>query len=910
MVFKFFNVLTLILLFNFLSKESISQVDIDSLECLYIEDDVSSFNYVKEIIDCRLNEFKENDNLYEYHSYIITLYMLLSKNEKKSLDVLDLDNRKQWRSAKTKKEQVILRDYFARFGYYIKEVNGDFSKSEFYYKRALELDKKINDSAYHWYIHNPLANIYTRLGDHEKAIILFNACEGVLKKNKEKYRKELLRIYPNLAIAYKSVRRYSEAITLCQEIIKISGITSTRSILNSRLILADIYHKQHKTEKALKELKQSSIALKKLYKQSKTSDNLSYYYQRLSEFHKLKAKIIYYENPIKSQHYFQEAIANLRMAYKNEKRREFGKIYISYGNLLLKSKKENEARNMANLALKTVIKNYDFEKQSIPSNAQLYPENTILEALDLKGHSYQLKYQESKNVEDLILANQCYKSALKVSQLLRSEYLFNDSKFITLKDNKSLIESSLGNLFLLQQLDSLQNYATQVTSLLAQSKSNILAEKRAYTFVTRQMSKPNRTKYNLINNRIDSIANINIEGTDYVAALDEKKIFLDSLVRNNLAENRKPFTNYIDYFVGVKRAYAFVSINDNKKLFDLGSSKEIKKIIANHKSLLQTSYQHQNKKSFEEILKNLHKRLIQPLGLLPYELAIIPDEELFTISFESLMNGNGNFLIQDHLISYHYETLLNDYLSKKSNHNALVFSPTYKKSSNPNLALLRDDLYNIPGATNESYIIKDILNSDLFSGVTANKTNFIKKIRTCNILHFAGHAILDSINETHLAFSSYEGDKEKLTLKELDTLNIHLDLLTLSACNTASGKIQPGEGTFSLARAFHGVGAESIISTLWKISDETSSEIMVNFYKNIKSGFPKNKALRSAKLEYLENADPDYRHPYYWSGIILIGNIDPLYSKITQYLIYMLGICVLLILVLYFSKRMNAKVSR
>ena len=119
--------------------------------------------------------------------------------------------------------------------------------------------------------------------------------------------------------------------------------------------------------------------------------------------------------------------------------------------------------------------------------------------------------------------------------------------------------------------------------------------------------------------------------------------------------------------------------------------------------------------------------------------------------------------------------------------------------------------------------------------------------------------------------------KDKLSLFEIYELKCRNDLVVLSACDTSRGKLYESEGVTSLARAFFYAGAKSVVSTLWSVNDRSTSIIMTEFYKELLKGKRKDEALRQAKLSYLESADPEYQHPYYWAGFIAMGDMSPLF---------------------------------
>ena len=84
--------------------------------------------------------------------------------------------------------------------------------------------------------------------------------------------------------------------------------------------------------------------------------------------------------------------------------------------------------------------------------------------------------------------------------------------------------------------------------------------------------------------------------------------------------------------------------------------------------------------------------------------------------------------------------------------------------------------------------------------------------------------------------------------------------------------------------------------TQWKIPDETTPEIVIEFYKNLKKGQRKSVALRNAQLTYLENQeDPLKRHPYFWAGFVLIGDDSPIeFENDTPWWYWLGGGCLLI----------------
>jgi CHAT domain-containing protein len=91
-------------------------------------------------------------------------------------------------------------------------------------------------------------------------------------------------------------------------------------------------------------------------------------------------------------------------------------------------------------------------------------------------------------------------------------------------------------------------------------------------------------------------------------------------------------------------------------------------------------------------------------------------------------------------------------------------------------------------------------------------------------------------------------------------------LLTLSACQTASDINAKGQGIAGVAYIFERAGAKAVMASLWAVDDAATQQLMVDFYQNLNQGISKGEALRQAKLKLIA------RHPFYWSPFILIGD--------------------------------------
>jgi CHAT domain-containing protein len=144
------------------------------------------------------------------------------------------------------------------------------------------------------------------------------------------------------------------------------------------------------------------------------------------------------------------------------------------------------------------------------------------------------------------------------------------------------------------------------------------------------------------------------------------------------------------------------------------------------------------------------------------------------------------------------------------------------------------------------------------------------------ILHFATHGLLDprEPEKSGLLLSTVdlEGHARDgfVGLRDVYNLRAPVELVVLSACRTALGKPVRGEGMIGLTRGFMYAGASSVVSSLWNVNDEATSELMKRFYENmLRRGMTPAAALGAAQNSIRQ--DPHWRSPHYWAGFTLQG---------------------------------------
>ena len=227
----------------------------------------------------------------------------------------------------------------------------------------------------------------------------------------------------------------------------------------------------------------------------------------------------------------------------------------------------------------------------------------------------------------------------------------------------------------------------------------------------------------------------------------------------------------------------------------------------------------------------------------------------------------------------------------------LIGDPAFSGTENHNFSISPLPGTRIEVETIDSLIQSNNIQSLKLLGDQASERN-LKSIASPTILHIATHGFFladktptedmysmennplmrsglllsgaeNSFRGNYISFNgSLEGEDGILTAYEAMNMNLsNSDLVILSACETGLGEVINGEGVYGLQRAFKIAGANSILISLWKVNDESTKELMIQFYLNILKGIDKFEALNLAQKKLKEK----YSLPYYWGAFVISG---------------------------------------
>jgi len=117
-------------------------------------------------------------------------------------------------------------------------------------------------------------------------------------------------------------------------------------------------------------------------------------------------------------------------------------------------------------------------------------------------------------------------------------------------------------------------------------------------------------------------------------------------------------------------------------------------------------------------------------------------------------------------------------------------------------------------------------------------------------------------------FSSFKLADGWITALDLFSMTCQTNLVALSGCQTGVSAVAGSDDLLGLVRGFLYAGARSMLVSLWNVNDESTTALMIRFYREWRQGAAKSAALRAAMLAVRET----HPNPFYWAPFLLVGN--------------------------------------
>ncbi len=361
--------------------------------------------------------------------------------------------------------------------------------------------------------------------------------------------------------------------------------------------------------------------------------------------------------------------------------------------------------------------------------------------------------------------------------------------------------------------------------------------------------------------------------------------------------------------------YAVIHIDHDKKnkpkmiLLDNGKDLETRYLKYYRNSM---KFRLEDAYSYEAFWKPIEERFAPTA-----KIFLSPDGVYNQVNIESMRDSEGTFMIDKAnliLVSNTkdiFNVRLNPRKVQEERRATMIGNPTFyvddpgpltARASGGSRTKDAQVITQLPGTEREIVELRGMLTRKGWNitdqvGGTATE-DYVKKIENPRLVHFATHGFFqtenikedqldlnqnkafenpllraglllagagDIFNETDINYNVQNG-----VLTAYEAMNMNLDqteLVVLSACETGLGEVEAGEGVMGLQRAFLVAGAEAIIMSLFKVSDDVTQKLMVSFYEKWLATGNKRQSFLEAKKEIRE----EYVDPIYWGPFIMIG---------------------------------------
>jgi len=805
------------------------------------------------------------------------------------------------------------------------QSNGDSKSALEYIDKALKLSitayGKNNPETAKYY--SSKGSIYAENDEYDLALEFFNTALSIDKSIYGNNHKSVADILNNIGIIYNKKGETDKALIFFKDAydiqLRVLG-ENHPDIAGTCNNIGFILEQQGKKESALK-FYQKAIDIKKSYYGENHPELASYYNNIGNNYAKRKE----YDNALK---YLLKAAQILESNYGN-KNTVLVNIYANIGDIYVKKADFHNALMYYQRSIAANVRDFNPEPNDYYLNPVLknyINVNKLLISLEGKAQAFTALYQKDSLYNFIKAAYEDYILCDSVIIEARKTVIKKEDK-INLGNNarkiyEQAVITAIGLSYITTDKHEKETYKEKAFIFAEKNKAAVLsdavtaAEASSFSGIPKEITDKEK-HYKIEISGIEKSIALAVNNKE-ISRLNQKLFDLNNELRNFNKQIEKDYPKYYkskyksstfklkdiqknlddqsavrSYFIGEFYIIIFTITKDalyigySEKPDDLYSM--IKEFNINITSGYTSSFPKYLKSAgelykilFPDIIpENINKLTIIPDGI----INLIPFEALITETYTGDINNFSEypFLIKKYQFNYDYsaDLLLKSYNEKNKTNNSfdwLGIAPVFNKAGSTVISGM--SVTPLPGSEKEVDLIDSIFvkkNMAVEEVLNNNATeSYVKQANLKNFkyIHIATHGIVN-IAEPKLSGLIFYPEKDRndgiLYSGEIYNLELNADLVVLSACETGIGKISKSEGVIGLSRALMYAGAKNIIVSLWKVSDESTTDLMVDFYTNlITDKKVKTEALYNAKIKMIKSGG-NYAHPFFWSPFVLIG---------------------------------------
>jgi CHAT domain-containing protein len=788
---------------------------------------------------------------YQLHAYLEKLYDLTDEQPFYFSNKADSVEQTLWRQPKSKDEQIAYLDFVLNIAYHLLQ-QGQIQASTRWYEKGLNYQQQQSvPYEQEEYIVKPLGNNYVRLGDYDKAVALQQtAITKAVTANKFS---QLPSLYSNLAISYYWLGNYAATQEQCNNGLLYVSFQKTITGLLYNVKADAFYAADNKDSSSY--YNQNAIAF---YRTADAADvDASWIVSALQLASKLLADTQQWQAAVLK---LQNAEKILEQTYPDSRQRDKAKLKAEKGNLFLQLQQTDSSKNN----LKTGLQYFSIDSTGF------FPDQTVTALYAGLARSYKKQFVDSSLFYyQLAVANDYY-----CNQLITS--------------SANSLQSNSRNEELHQE--AIQFFHEQYQ----QTKNSSLLERQLWLMELSKgrklLNEQNRSRQwqqdSTQNNRQQLFAELR---NDYLLLAEAKDVTIKSQISERirqqelvlgLQENRfaqlleqPSFTVFQEKLRDVTSTSSFVSysLSGDTICVLLAAKKKIQSATIHATSIAQevdsfmqvyfssgSSAFANNPTAYFTASKQLLKQLL-PFETDNQSLIISPDAALHRLPFEALsIDDKQQFLGETNGLSYVYSFLQYVQTTKENKQTLPVTVYTFPKEHSGFAAL--------PNSVMEAKQLQKEYKATIADATSTTETAFTQSIQSSSVLHIASHSVADSAQQPYLVL------KQKFYLGQLQYIVTASPMVVLTACETAAGSLQDGEGVASIGRAFISKGVKAVVASRWKVDDAVAPVFIQSFYTSLQQQHSPVTALHEARKQYLSNTtNLAQKNPLLWAGFSYIG---------------------------------------
>jgi CHAT domain-containing protein/Tfp pilus assembly protein PilF len=781
--------------------------------------------------------------------------------------------------------------------------SGDNSKAIELYDKALIFFKKIGEPRGQGSVYNSKGEIYYRIGHYFKALEMYDRALTFFEKSENSL--GLGNVYSNKGNVYfrtgnnsKSLENYNKALTFLEKAGDPMGQGDAYwrkgviyFVMGNNSNALEMYGQAlHFFEKSKNLWGQGNVCHSQGEIYFRTGDNS----KALCSYDKAQTFFLKAEDPLGQGEVY---LSIGEIYFKNG---EFFKSLEMYDKAFVLCKKggDVESESYALLAKARVLakqgKNDDsrvlFEKSI--SNLEKIRGQTIFSAMQMTfmGKVYD-KYEE---IALFMLNNKYYERGFKYTESMKSRVFLDLLAEGLVKLDKGITPN------LKQKKD---NFVSKLSIL--SKEINTTAGKQ-----DEKKLKELKDQYSKVESEFEELLiKIRLKNPLYASVRYPEPVSVQDLQDTVLEEGEL----LLRYFIAKDKIYVFLISKEDFKVVTLkDTAKDINEIVEQYLIAVEEN----NPRRMKEYGKALYQKLVKPLETWiknREEIIIIPDRELATVPFESLVMDDTQsrkpvYLLEKYRIKYIQSAsalaiLRKHYQRQGAGKHFIGFGdPVYDyenfkqdKPEKGSFARSREKsdeisqihrgryqreggvLNRLKGSGEEVNAIAELFKKQEHQAVVYEREKATEEkakspdIREFDYIHLSCHGVLGD-GFQGLVLSQIPGSSEDgyLTLNEIMNSDYNAKLVVLSACRTGKGKMERAEGVTGLTRAVMYAGTPAVIASLWDVDDKATKELMIRFYRYmLGENSSKEEALRQAKLDLIKGKK--YASPVHWSAFVMYG---------------------------------------